>query len=56
MPPWIRIRGDKAYISSHGPQNTDGSIAGPFGKVGSSAHEISVEQAHRSAKLAGLSF
>ena len=33
-PTWIRIRGDKAYISGHGPQNPDGSIAGPFGKVG----------------------
>jgi enamine deaminase RidA (YjgF/YER057c/UK114 family) len=54
-PTWIRIRGDKAYISGHGPQNPDGSIAGPFGKVGSSSHEISVEQAHQSAKLAGLS-
>ncbi len=54
-PTWMRIRGDKAYISGHGPQNPDGSIAGPFGKVGSSSHEISVEQAHQSAKLAGLS-
>ena len=32
-PTWIRIRGDKAYISGHGPQNPDGSIAGPFGKM-----------------------
>ncbi|MGN6628423.1 MAG: hypothetical protein ACTHKJ_00925 [Candidatus Nitrosocosmicus sp.] len=32
-PTWIRIRGDKAYVSGHGPQNSDGSIAGPFGKV-----------------------
>jgi len=31
---WVRVRGDKAYISGHGPQNSDGSIAGPFGKVG----------------------
>jgi hypothetical protein len=28
---WIRIWKDKAYISGHGPQNPDGSIAGPFG-------------------------
>jgi enamine deaminase RidA (YjgF/YER057c/UK114 family) len=54
-PTWVRIRGDKAYISGHGPQNPDGSIAGPFGKVGSSPHEISIEQAYQSAKLAGLS-
>jgi enamine deaminase RidA (YjgF/YER057c/UK114 family) len=50
---WVRIRGDKAYISGHGPQNPDGSIAGPFGKVG--AGKVSVEQAYESAKLAGLS-
>jgi enamine deaminase RidA (YjgF/YER057c/UK114 family) len=62
-PTWIRIRGDKAYVSGHGPQNQDGSIAGPFGKVvtaGSSStnslpKELSVEQAYQSAKLAGLS-
>src|SRR5690242_8093453 len=50
---WVRVRGDKAYISGHGPQNADGSIAGPFGKVG--ADEVSMEQAYESAKLAGLS-
>jgi hypothetical protein len=31
---WVRVRGNKAYISGHGPQNPDGSVAGPFGKVG----------------------
>jgi len=50
---WVRVRGDKAYISGHGSQNPDGSIAGPFGKVG--AGKVSVEQAYESAKLAGLS-
>jgi hypothetical protein len=50
---WIRLRGDKAYISGHGPQNPDGSIAGPFGKVGTNS--VSVEQGYKSAKLAGLS-
>ncbi|MFL6321111.1 MAG: RidA family protein [Nitrososphaeraceae archaeon] len=50
---WIRIRGDKAYISGHGPQNPDGSVAGPFGKVGT--NDVSVEQGYESAKLAGLS-
>jgi enamine deaminase RidA (YjgF/YER057c/UK114 family) len=66
-PTWIRIRGDKAYISGHGPQNQDGSIAGPFGKVvavvsttdadpvNSSSQELSIEQGYQSAKLAGLS-
>jgi enamine deaminase RidA (YjgF/YER057c/UK114 family) len=50
---WVRVRGDKAYISGHGSQNPDGSIAGPFGKVG--AGKVSVEQVYESAKLAGLS-
>jgi enamine deaminase RidA (YjgF/YER057c/UK114 family) len=50
---WVRVRGDKAYISGHGSQNPDGSIAGPSGKVG--AGKVSVEQAYESAKLAGLS-
>ena len=50
---WIRLRGDKAYISGHGPQNPDGSLAGPFGKVGT--NDVSVEQGYESAKLAGLS-
>jgi enamine deaminase RidA (YjgF/YER057c/UK114 family) len=62
-PTWIRIRGDKAYISGHGPQNLDGSIAGLFGKVVdfptlsslSSTKELSIEQGYKSAKLAGLS-
>ena len=62
---WVRVRGDKAYISGHGPQNPDGSIAGPFGKVvgvgqevgggGGVEEQVSVEQAYQSAKLAGLS-
>lgn len=50
---WIRVWKDKAYISGHGPQNPDGSIAGPFGKVGTK--DISVEQGYESAKLACLS-
>jgi enamine deaminase RidA (YjgF/YER057c/UK114 family) len=47
---WVRIRGNQAYISGHGPQNPDGSIAGPFGKVG--GEEVSLEE---SAKLTGMS-
>jgi hypothetical protein len=50
---WIRIRKDKAYISGYGPQNYDGSIAGPYGKV--VTKDVSVDQGYKSAKLAGLS-
>jgi hypothetical protein len=47
---WVRVRGNKAYISGHGPQNPDGSVAGPFRKVGA---EVSLEQAYEAAKLPG---
>jgi enamine deaminase RidA (YjgF/YER057c/UK114 family) len=48
----VRLRGDRAYVAGHGPQNPDGTLAGPFGKVGT---EVSVEQAYASARLTGLS-
>jgi enamine deaminase RidA (YjgF/YER057c/UK114 family) len=48
---WIRVRGNRAFISGHGALAPDGSPAGPFGKVPS---EVSQEEAQRSARLAGL--
>ena len=50
--PWVRIHGTRAFISGHGPQNPDGSLARPLGKVGA---EVSVEQAYAAARLVGLS-
>jgi len=50
--PWINVRGDRAIISGHGPQNPDGSLAGPFGKVGT---EVTPEQAQEVARKVGLS-
>lgn len=49
--PWVRIHGHRAYVSGHGPQNPDGSLAGPLGKVGS---EVSPEEAKISARRVGL--
>ena len=49
---WVRVRGNRAYVSGHGPQNADGSLGGPFGKVGAA---VSPEQAYQSARLTGLS-
>ena len=49
---WIRVRGNRAYISGHGPQLPDGSLAGPFGKVGA---EVTPDQAYASARLTALS-
>lgn len=58
MPPsWIRVRGNRAFISGHGPQNIDGSIAGPIGKVGTGGKgdDVTLEQAYQAARLATLS-
>lgn len=49
--PWVNVRGDRAYISGHGPQETDGAPAGPFGALGET---VSIEQGHASARKAGL--
>ncbi len=49
--PWVRVYGHRAYISGHGPQLPDGSLAGPFGKVGA---EVSHEQAYDAARLCAL--
>jgi enamine deaminase RidA (YjgF/YER057c/UK114 family) len=50
--PWVRVRGNRLFVSGHGPQLPDGEIAGPFGKVGA---EVTVEQGYESAKLTALS-
>jgi enamine deaminase RidA (YjgF/YER057c/UK114 family) len=50
--PWVNVRGDRAYISGHGPQETDGSPAGPFGAVGD---DVSIDEAYEAAKKVGLS-
>jgi enamine deaminase RidA (YjgF/YER057c/UK114 family) len=49
---WVRVRGNRAYISGHGPLNPDGSLAQPLGKVGA---DLSVEEAYQSARLIALS-
>jgi enamine deaminase RidA (YjgF/YER057c/UK114 family) len=49
--PFVRIRGTRAFVSGHGPLNPDGSIAGPFGKVGA---DLTPEQANKAAELTGL--
>lgn len=48
----VRVVGDRALVSGHGPQNDDGTVAGPFGKVGAA---VSVEEGYRSARLTALS-
>ena len=48
----VIVRGKHVYISGHAPQNPDGTIAGPFGKLGK---ELTLEQGYQAAKLVGLS-
>lgn len=49
---FVRLHQGIAYISGHGPQKADGSVAGPFGKVGA---EVTVEQGYEAAQLVALS-
>lgn len=48
---WVRVHGDRAYVSGHGPQQPDGSFAGPFGKVG---EDVSPDEAYQAARLCAL--
>ena len=49
---FVRVIGRRALVSGHGPQNSDGSVARPLGKVG---REVTPEQAYVAARLTGLS-
>ncbi len=48
---WVRVRGNRAFVSGHIPQNQDGTIAQPLGKVGA---EVSPEEGYHSARLVAL--
>lgn len=48
---WVRVRGSRAIISGHLPWNPDGTIGGPFGKVGA---EVTVEQGYQAARQTAL--
>lgn len=49
--PEVNIRGNRAVISGQGPLNTDGTLSGPFGKVGL---DVTVEEANTLAQMTGL--
>jgi enamine deaminase RidA (YjgF/YER057c/UK114 family) len=49
---FVRVRGDRAFVSGHGPQNVDGSFAPPSGKLG---REVGIEDGYRAARLTALS-
>ncbi len=50
--PWVRVYGNRAYVSGHAAQNADGSLATPLGKLGL---DLSVDQGRNAARLVALS-
>ena len=48
----VRVVGTRAFVSGHGPQNADGTLAHPLGKVGS---DLTIEQGYAAARLVALS-
>lgn len=48
---WVRVRGNRAYVSGHVPLSPDGSLAEPLGCVGA---EVSAEEGYRAARLVAL--
>lgn len=52
--PWVRIHGDRAFISGHGPLLRDGSLPPLLGKVGAEVSQPEAYEAARSTALAVL--
>ncbi len=50
--PWVRVYGNRAYVSGHAAQSADGSLATPLGKLGL---DLSVDQGRNAARLVALS-
>ncbi len=49
---FVRLHAGIAYISGHGPQAVDGTLAGPFGKLGA---DVTIEAGYAAAQAVGLS-
>ncbi|HEX2064309.1 MAG TPA: RidA family protein [Acidimicrobiales bacterium] len=49
---WVRLAGNRAYLSGHGALTPDGKPAGPFGKV---PGEVSMDEAQEGARGAAVS-
>ena len=47
----VRVAGKRVFVAGHGPQNADGSVAGPLGKVGT---DLTVEQGYHASHLTAL--
>ena len=48
---WVRVRGNKAYISGHVPLNQDGTIYNVTGKLGG---EVTLDQGYEAARQTAL--
>jgi len=48
---WVRVRGNRAFISRHCALNADGSLYGLIGKVGA---DLSIEQGYQAARHTAL--
>lgn len=48
---WVRVIGDRAYVSGQVPIEQDGLLARPLGRVGA---EVTPEQGYQSARLVAL--
>ena len=49
---FVKVVGDRAVFSGHGPQADDGSVSGPFGQVGT---DLTVEEGYEAARRVALS-
>lgn len=48
---WVRVLGNRAYVSGHIALNSDGTVAEPRGKVGA---ELTLEQGYDAARSTAL--
>ena len=48
---WVRVRGNRAYISGHLPLEPNGTLAEPRGKIDET---VSIEQGAAAARVVGL--
>ncbi len=48
---WVRVRGDRGFVSGHLPLKADGTLAEPRGKVGDA---VSADEGKAAARAAGL--
>lgn len=49
---WVKVRGNRVFVSGHIALNADGSVYDVVGKVGS---EVTIDQGYEAARQTGLS-